>query len=71
MMKSFNKGSAMEELLEQLETRIKNLLDKHEELQKTQQQWANEKKQLQEKHESAIAQIERMIARLKPLEEAM
>lgn len=61
----------MEELLEQLELRIKDLIDKYEELQQTQKQWANEKKQLQEKHENAIAQIERMIARLKPLEEAM
>lgn len=61
----------MEELLEQLELRMKNLIDKHEELQQTQKQWANEKKQLQEKHANAIVQIERMIARLKPLEETM
>ncbi len=60
----------MEELLEQLETHIKRLLDKHDTLQQNQAEWANEKKALQEKHQTAITLIERMIARLKPLEES-
>ncbi len=66
----------MEELLQQLETRLKTLLDKlgqfqqvQDRLQQNQLLLATEKKHLQEKHQSAISQIERMIARLKPLEE--
>jgi len=59
----------MEDLLEQLETRIKTLLEKFDRMQQDQQLLTHEKKQLHDKHQGAISQIERMIARLKPLEE--
>lgn len=67
----------MDELLDQLKSRIQNLLERQDQLQQEQQHsqnrhanLQNEKKLLQEKHQHAIAQIERMIARLKLLEKS-
>lgn len=67
----------MDELLDKLKTRIKNLLDKHDQLLEEQQQsrtqhsrFQGEKKLLQEKHQHAISQVEKMIARLKLLEKS-
>jgi hypothetical protein len=67
----------MDELLDKLKSRIKALLEQHTELKQThehsqQKQVAltHEKKILQEKHQIAISQIERMIARLKLLEKS-
>ena len=67
----------MDELLDQLKSRIKNLLDQQTRLAQEQRHshskqatLQSEKKLLQEKHQHAIAQIERMIARLKLLEKS-
>lgn len=59
----------MEALLEKLEGRIKVMLEKLEQLQHDQRLLIDEKKLLHDKHQNAITQVERMIARLKPLEE--
>ncbi len=67
----------MDELLDKLKTRVETLLEKQEQLQqeqrhnqKKQSALISEKKLLQEKHQIAISQIERMIARLKLLEKS-
>lgn len=59
----------MEELLETLKKQIKVMLSRLEQLQQDQQLLMHEKKLLHYKHQNAIMQVERMIARLKPLEE--
>ncbi len=67
----------MDELLDKLKIRIKALIDTQDQLRQEQQQSQHvrtalqgEKKLLQDKHQHAISQIERMIARLKLLEKS-
>jgi len=59
----------MDELIQTLEERLKALLQKHSLLQKNQEVLLSEKKQLVETHQGAVSQVERMIDRLKSLEE--
>lgn len=67
----------MDELLDKLKIRIETLVTQQGQLQQAQQHarqkqdyLLTEKKLLQEKHQLAIAQIEKMIARLKLLEKS-
>jgi|HubBroStandDraft_4_1064222.scaffolds.fasta_scaffold2457424_1 uncharacterized protein (TIGR02449 family) len=67
----------MDELLDQLKSRITALLTKQGQLLQEKQHsqdkhthLQSEKRLLQEKHQHAISQIERMIARLKLLEKS-
>lgn len=67
----------MDELLDKLKIRIKALIETQDQLREEQQQSQSlqtalqgEKRVLQEKHQHAISQIERMIARLKLLEKS-
>lgn len=67
----------MDELLDQLKIRIKTLIKAQDQLRQEHQQsqtqqatLQGEKRVLQEKHQHAISQIERMIARLKLLEKS-
>ena len=67
----------MDELLDKLKLRIQTLLEKQNRLQQAEQYsqhkhslLISEKKLLQEKHQLAITQIEKMIARLKLLEKS-
>ena len=67
----------MDELLDKLKLRVQRLLEKQDQLRQAEQHsqqkqtvLLSEKKLLQEKHQLAISQIERMIARLKLLEKS-
>ncbi len=67
----------MDELLDKLRLQIQSLLEKQDRLRQAERYSHNqqtvllgEKKLLQEKHQLAISQIEKMIARLKLLEKS-
>lgn len=66
----------MDELLRQLEKRIKGLMEQYQDLKQSNQQlnhgkylFAREKEILLERQQRAISQIEALIARLKSIEQ--